>query len=272
MRAARIAAVLLLLLAVSWALRAAGLGGGPVAEPGSLPAAAPATGQPDINPPQAILGDASHAQDQSVHGRPGALPVVSDRALARAYAAVGLAEAGDSRALDHLDAAARDRLEDARMLLREGTLVQRAVPGAVSAGAASTRGAGTGANASATPMDGALRLDLPSAVDPATALRETANGPLLVQPGLWAKTSFDPQRQHQLVVTDGCNGGYAIAIYAQDFSTIRLDGGLVVPGRYYQVDGSSVITGASGCSVDIRPLAALPVYATAPARPPQSNG
>jgi hypothetical protein len=226
----------------------------------------------DATDPTASSGLASSAAGAPVrHGRPGVSAVVADRALARAYAAAGLAEAGDTSALNHLDEVARDRLDEARALLADAPLVRRAgaAPTGVHAG-----GAGSSPSPAAAPNQpaGGLHLDLPAAVDPATALRETPNGPLLVAPGLWAKAGFDPDRQRQLVVTDGCNGGYAIAIYGQDFSTIRLDGGLVVPGRYYQVDGSSVITGASACTVDIRPLSAVTVYATAPARPPQSNG
>lgn len=215
------------------------------------------------------------------HRWPGAMPIVADQALARAYAAVGQAAEGNAAALAHLDAAATERLEDARALWAATTLIhpgRMPTEAAAATGTAEAAHAGAAADPAAGPAlgregpPGTRVLDLSHAVDPATALRTTPQGPVLVAPGLWAKVAFDPTAQRQLVITDACQGGYGIAVYGSDFSTVRLDGGLVVPGQYYQVNGAAVLTGAARCSVDIRPLAALPSYAPAPARPPQSNG
>jgi hypothetical protein len=117
-----------------------------------------------------------------------------------------------------------------------------------------------------------MTLDFAHMPDPRSALRDGADGPELLEPGLWAKVPFRPDQRPRLVIADRCDGGYAVAFYGSDFSTIRLDGGLVVPGRFYHVHGDAVITGAASCSVDIRPLAAVPAVAEQPARPPQGNG
>jgi len=231
------------------------------------------------------------------HPRHGVPETVATYALARAFAALGLAQAGDPRLLAALDPNARDRLDDARILLLETPLYAHPGAGAAgrstvagdaaspesasASGSATAGGAASGqapataggiALATAHAGGGPMTLDLAQAVDPAQALHETPQGPVLVAGGLWAKVLFNPSQQQQLVITNGCSDGYAIAIYAADFSTIRLDGGLVVPGRYYQVDGHSVITGDAGCSVDIRPLAVVPAFSLAPAQVPHTDG
>jgi len=225
------------------------------------------------------------------HPRHGVPETVATYALARAFAALGLAQAGDPSRLATLDPNAKDRLDDARILLLETPLYARphagaddraaagqGAAGAVTSGAATAPGAGAasavvaGATAGSHAASGPMTLDLAQAVAPQQALRETPEGPLLIAGGLWAKVLYNPALQQQLVITNSSAVGYAIAIYASDFSTIRLDGGLVVPGRYYQVDGHSVITGASGCSVDIRPLAVVPAFSLSPAQLPHGDG
>jgi len=229
------------------------------------------------------------------HPRHGVPETVATYALARAFAALGLAQAGDPSRLAALDANAKDRLDDARILLLETPLYahprsgtdtaattngETDTPGAAAhvatnggSGAAPAPGAGGAlVLAGSRPASGPMTLDMAQAVDPAQALRETPQGPLLVAGGLWAKVLYDPTQQQQLVITNGSSAGYAIALYACDFSTIRLDGGLVVPGRYYQVDGHCVITGAAGCSVDIRPLPVVPAFSLSPAQLPHGDG
>jgi hypothetical protein len=238
---------------------------------------------------------ANSAGPQSVpahHAQSGVASHMADCALARAYAAVGAAAAGNPRLILALDPMAKERLDDARILLQESPLFagRSASPAEVRSAmqpvlpsntrvvtATPERSTQVGddintAGVGTTSTNGPLTLDLAHTVSAAQALRDTPQGPVFQQPGLWAKASFNPALQQQLVITDACAGGYAIAIYAADYSTIRLDGGLVVPGRYYQVDGHSVITGDSGCNVDIRPLSVVPTYSRGAARLPQSNG
>ncbi len=264
-----------LLLVAAFALR------GGAGDPASGPApAATELAEAAVVAPAGSSGAATGVDAAPTLGPLGGLPArVSDRALARAYAAVGAAELGDASALDRLDPEARERLDEARALLAAQPLITRAGAGAgagSATGAPDQRGAASLARLrlrrERTAPRGGLVLDLAHAVDPHEALRSTPAGPVLVEPGLWAKAAFDPSAQRQLVVSDASGGGYAISVFAGDFSTVRVDGGLVVPGRYYLVGGSAVITGTVPCTVDIRPLSALGSYAPQPARPPQSNG
>lgn len=206
--------------------------------------------------------------DRLPAARPRATPT-RDRALARAYAALGAADDGDRVALDALDDEARGRLDDARLLLDVGA---RAASTASATDGSATRSGPTGpAPDGASGAAGAMRLDLGRAVDARRALRTGDEGPELLERGVWAKSSFRPDRVRRLVITDRTGGGYAIRLHGADFATVRLDGGLIVPGRFYAVAGEAVITGEAACTVDIRPIEAVPTTHV-PIRPPQGNG
>ncbi len=223
-----------------------------------------------------------------------------DRALARAYAAVGLAADGSPSQLASLDDEAKQRVDEARSLLEITPRATRTpaaaardataphdidapsggAPSAPAVVAESSAGvgsivappsAGTGMPPAPEAKPRAV-FDFSTAVDPARALHDGPDGPVLQLPGLWAKVAFLPWHRSRLVIADRSGGGYAVAFNGGDFSTLRLDGGLVVPGRFYQVRGNAVITGATPASIDIRPLDAVPSYHPRPLVLPDGNG
>jgi hypothetical protein len=51
-----------------------------------------------------------------------------------------------------------------------------------------------------------------------------------------------------------------------------VNGGIVVPGRCYQIDGSVTITAGSQVGIDIVPLIAVPGYQEQPWSVPQAPG
>jgi hypothetical protein len=194
-------------------------------------------------------------------------------ALARAVAAAGRAEDGDPSALSALDEEARARLEDAHRLLETGESRPGAMPGSpMSEAPTAPESASEAAITAADAAHQGRVLDAARAVAPEVALRSSADGPVLLAPGLWAKTTFRPPLQRQAVVDDRSGGGYVISLSAGDFSSLRLDGGLVVPGRFYRVHGRATITGDERCDILVRPLESVPKYYDRALKPPSSNG
>ena len=111
--------------------------------------------------------------------------------------------------------------------------------------------------------------------NPLQAMERRRDGIDLTKAGLWADSTFDPgypAHRGGMRISNRSDGDYAVSLEADDFSTIRLDGGMVVPGRYYRVRGDAVITGAKPAHVTIRPLVNLPVYFEKPTTLPQTNG
>ncbi len=100
----------------------------------------------------------------------------------------------------------------------------------------------------------------------------TAHGHEITGAGTWAALHYVPGRDPEPVITDHGQGGYAIALFPSDPGTTRLNGGLIVPGRFYQVTGDMRITGSAPIDVHVRPLSAVPVYAPLPCLPPLANG
>jgi hypothetical protein len=69
-----------------------------------------------------------------------------------------------------------------------------------------------------------------------------------------------------------CDPGeeYALSFHGDDFSTVRLDGGLVIPGRCYRFSGTATISGGP-VGVHLRPLAAVPAWHDRPLLPPAAD-
>jgi hypothetical protein len=202
-------------------------------------------------------------------------------AQARAYAAAGMLSDGAISALPPMDDESRAEL--ARM--SEALASQHAIPGAgrpthTSGGtlASASRqrsdlvapaqsgglptpsdAPGSPASASGGTVQGARHLDLAQV---GHGIVDRPDGPLLTGDDVWAMVRLDPARGY-LRIVDQSQDGYVISLHGADFATIRLNGGLVVPGRYYQVQGTAEITGSTATAVHIRPLTAVSAsYAT----------
>lgn len=203
------------------------------------------------------------------------------RALARAVAAVGAAEDGAAARLERLDPAARGRLDEARALL---ALHPPAVRGAgrptVAADGSVMRIGGP------TPSGAPSDAPLPATSLPATSLPATpaaqeprpvaGEGPAkdLVEPGAWIAIPFDPMAagERRLRLRNRSAGGYALRLSAEDFGSVRLDGALVVPDRFYVLDDETVVESELPVDVIIRPLEAVPAWHPTGVRPPLAAG
>jgi len=88
----------------------------------------------------------------------------------------------------------------------------------------------------------------------------------------WAAIKAKPGQGLPIHIIDRGEGGHVIAVFGDDFGTVRVNGGLVVPGRYYLIKGSVEITGMTPVGVHIRPLSAVPSYQEQPLMAPSANG
>ncbi|MBA3707839.1 MAG: hypothetical protein H0W83_03340 [Planctomycetes bacterium] len=207
----------------------------------------------------------------------GSGPVDSEpalRALARAVAAAGQADDGDPSALEVLDREAAAELAPARRLLasspmRSSPMRSATAPPPLTAG--SDPGDIDRTAASGTSPGG--RLDAGRAPDPRTALRDTPDGPTLNAGGVWSTTTFTPtSERHAWSIRNDSGHDYVISVEAGDFSTIRIDGGLVVPGRFYRIGATTAITSSVPCTVVIRPLEAVNRFHDRPMLSESGNG
>ncbi len=91
-------------------------------------------------------------------------------------------------------------------------------------------------------------------------------------PGLWAVIRRPVGTPPTTIVAPEAHP-YALAIDGEaiDFGEIRLDGGLVVPRRFYAVTGAVRVSGDGPCTVRIRPLSAVTAYHPEPLRPPSAD-
>ncbi|MBA3684065.1 MAG: hypothetical protein H0W72_02350 [Planctomycetes bacterium] len=198
----------------------------------------------------------------------GTLPASDQRfapALARAYAAAGLAmDAGTTVA--QLDAEAAAQLGLANDLLASQRASQRAGY-APSADASSS-------DDHAEPSEGIALPRTRSGPRPPAPLRGEGATKELVIAGAYAAIPFDPVAagSRELVLRNASSGAYVICLNGGDFASVRLNGGLVVPGRAYQLDGEARISSDVPVGVDIRPLPSVPRYWPQPLLPPQGNG
>ena len=96
----------------------------------------------------------------------------------------------------------------------------------------------------------------------------------IFQPDAWAAIPYDPKLvEGQPLTISNCSGGrYGISVQAEDCSNVRLNGGLVVPGRFYLLDGTITIQSTVPVEALIRPLDTLHGYYELPLIPPSANG
>lgn len=181
-------------------------------------------------------------------------------ALARAIALVGQIADGRIAALPPtVDAATRAALPEAEALL---------------AGQRPRRGAGR-AYAGA---DGAtMRIAPPARAvdggeDPASGVAEAAVGQtdagtgvslgnvrhdaervVVSGDGVWAAMTWEPG-QPPIRLREEDSAGHAVCIHAEDTSGLRINGGMVVPGRHYRIGSGLDIQATGPIGVDIVPL------------------
>jgi len=147
-----------------------------------------------------------------------------------------------------------------------------APPSSVGPSALSSRGL-----AATSPSTVARRLDGNHLPERTSALQDTVDGPELLLPGYWAVSPFRPSiHSRGLRIANHSEADYAVSLESTsgDFSNLRLDGGLVVPGRFYRLPAgrTTAVTGDVPASAVIRPLDALPHYYEQPQRPPMGSG
>lgn len=92
-------------------------------------------------------------------------------------------------------------------------------------------------------------------------------------PGAVAMVAWDPaEAPGALEISDRSGGHHGVRIVAEDFGSIRLDGGLVAPGRLYRIHGRSRITADGPVRVEIRPLATAAAWWDGPVVIPVGGG
>jgi hypothetical protein len=96
----------------------------------------------------------------------------------------------------------------------------------------------------------------------------------LVEPDAWIAVPYDPRltQGQALTLTNRSLGEYVLRLDADDYGSVRLNDGLVVPGRYYLVQGTLTITSEVPVGVIIRPLGVVHAYDERPVAMPTANG
>lgn len=223
-------------------------------------------------PPLAVFRrPARSALPPALHG----IPV----AEARAYAAAGAHEDGRG-ALTDLDAETAAALAQARENLAaqepsRGAGRPHVLPGGTVVAIAPRRRAGADraepATAGTAPGEtSAVARELATlAVTGDVSLREGTH--VISGRGAWAGISHRPD-DGALRIVDAGEGGHAFTVRSADFGTVRVNGGIVVPGRHYRIDGPITITAGVEVGVDIVPLDAVPEYWDQPFALPTGPG
>ncbi len=168
-----------------------------------------------------------------------ALPLPSDAALARAYAALG-AEQDGRRPVAPLTAA-----DQAQRLLAQTRLQTNAAP--------------------QTTCRIPRRTPRPVHGDA---------DKVITGDDTWAAIPYDPRRTGGTPLTLRNAGGvpHGFSLHGDDFGSVRVNGGYAVPGRTYRLDGIVTITSTVPVAVHIRPLAASATSAAPPQALPTNRG
>lgn len=87
-------------------------------------------------------------------------------------------------------------------------------------------------------------------------------------PGVWAAMEH-PGGTLQFTVSEGEE--YALAFFCDDPGTLRLNGGLIIPGRFYSITQSATITGGP-TKIHLRPRSALKEWLEGPLVIPRGDG
>jgi hypothetical protein len=205
---------------------------------------------------------------------------------ARVFAWLGEVADGRREQLPVLDAESQGALEPMRLLLRLQPQIRGAGQPTTGAGGGVMR-IGSPAPLTATgeqidrhPTSGSA----PAVVEVAEAQRSLTGGVTsghivsedhvhrILGPGTWAAIRVKPGLGLPARIVDQGAGGHVIAISADDFGSVRLNGGLVIPGRYYRIHGNVDIVSTVPLGIHIRPLHAVPVYHDQPLMGPSANG
>lgn len=209
-------------------------------------------------------------------------------AQARVYAALG--EVADARReqLPNFDAEARAVVEAMRRLLvaqplRRGEGRPTVSPTGATSSISNQRGP-LPPPADAVKVEGSVPADNLPPVTLADGARQRAlgasagtvtsgpDGHVITGHEAWAAIKAKPGQGLPVRITDRGDGGHVIALFGDDFGSVRVNGGLVVPGRYYRINGSVEITSLVPLGVHIRPLSAVPSYHDQPLLVPSANG
>ncbi len=96
----------------------------------------------------------------------------------------------------------------------------------------------------------------------------------ILEPDAWIAMPYNPAlvAGQPFELTNRSLGEYVLRLEATDYGSVRLNGGLVVPGRYYLISGTMVVTSDVPVGVIVRPLGVVPSYFAEPIRPPSANG
>ncbi len=222
-------------------------------------------------------------------------------ALARAYAAAGemldgkradcaaldaqsAAELGHARellALAHplVGAGRPTRLPDGTELRIDGAAPAEAAPPPFGShaqvqrdGAAATLPGEAVARTAPVQADAASSLTVGSAKQPIPIRGDLVKE--LIAPDAWVAIPYKPGlvEGQPLVIKNLSGSGYAISVNGDDFGSVRVNGGLVVPGRYYRIDGEITVESSVPVGVHIRPLTAVSIYYPEPQPAPSANG
>lgn len=201
--------------------------------------------------------------------------VFSD-AQARAFASAGLIADGLHTVVPHNDADVMRWWEWAEQAVADqplqpglGALVRiggqgmriRQVPARAGGNTASE---GDGAEVVADEQRQVVDIRLPGTV---TA---TPEGQRIEGEGVFAGLRIEPGDPPLRISDPG--GQHAIRLHGDDFGPVRVNGGLVIPGRTYRIIGDIVIESAGPVGIDIVPLIAAPDYHDEPFFQPVAPG
>jgi hypothetical protein len=197
---------------------------------------------------------------------------------ARAYALLGQLDDGVIASLPPLPDPVAVELDPMRSLLDE----DRPMPGEGKT-VVTPRGSFTiarkrsdgGGSAAGTGGDAAVAGQAPKQAEAVTMSGDialTPEGQVITGQGVWAAIRLDPSIQHSVRLIDRGEGGHVFCLRGEDFGSVRVNGGLVVPGRYYAIDSQTTITSSAAIGIEICPLIATWTYYPPPMPPPRVNG
>lgn len=219
-------------------------------------------------------------------------PQVISLDVARAVAAVGAFDDGRRQTLDDLPENVRVLVDQARLLL--ATRPRQVAPGLPMRFPDGTEmhltpdpaRPGVADSTPVVPAGSPAERELARAIDGRLVARSfTIAGKLpvpirgdrvkeILEPDAWIAVPYNPAlvAGEPLEITNRSLGQYVLRLDSDDYGSVRLNGGLVVPGRFYLMNGTMTISGDVPVGVTIRPLGVVHGYFDQPVRPPSANG
>lgn len=181
-------------------------------------------------------------------------------ALARAIAVLGQIADGRITALPPtLDAATRAALPEAEALLagqRPHRGAGRAYAGADGATmriAPPLRGVGGTDDVASGAAEAAMGQTDAGTGTSLGDVRHEAERVVVSGDGVWAAMTWEPG-QPPIRLREEDSAGHAICVHADDASGLRINGGMVVPGRHYRIGSGLDIQASAPIGIDIVPL------------------